>query len=87
MFKSNDGILLEDCLISFLLISTFLILMSSLLTDVYRIKNDLVTSSAKLNDLKSCLLVDCELSSGYNVRTNCAMIQVGHRQEEVCLEI
>lgn len=87
MLKSNDGIILEDCLISFILISTFLLLMTTYLQDVNSIKLEMVAANEQLNDLKTCMLSTCDLSSGQSVYSECSQITVGSRSKVVCVQI
>ncbi len=87
MFKSNEGIILEDCLISFILLSTFLLLMSSYLTEVYNLKRELQMAHEQINNLKLCALSSCEKSMGNNVTEVCESISIKKRNYELCIEI
>lgn len=87
MSKLNKGIILEDCLISFLLLSTYLLLMSALLSDVYRLNREIEQAHLQVNQLKSCGLNECELSTGNNVRSHCQVITIKSRSENVCIQI
>lgn len=87
MSKLNKGIILEDCLISFLLLSTYMILMTSYMLDVYNLKSEIDVASEQINTLKSCMLTDCELSRGNSVRQECKLIRVKTRSENVCVQI
>lgn len=87
MYKLNNGIILEDCLLSFLILSTYLLLMSALLADVYQLNQELNTAHQQVNQLKSCMLKECELSSGNSVRQRCQVIAIKARSENVCIQI
>lgn len=87
MSKLNDGIILEDCLISFMLLSTFLLLMSLYLADVYKLQADIVSATNQINSLKICMLNNCALSHGNNVREVCTTYVIKNNNKEVCIEI
>ncbi len=87
MLKSNDGIILEDCLISFILISTFLLLMATYLQDVNELKLEMVAANKQLNNLKTCMLSNCDLSTGQSVYSECEQIKVGSHSKVVCVQI
>ncbi len=83
----NKGIILEDCLISFLILSTFLLLMSQYMSEVYDLKQDIGTANQALNQLKLCIISECNLSSGANVREECQNFQIKKATKEICVWI
>lgn len=87
MHKLNKGIILEDCLISFLILSTFLVLMTGYMQGIYEIKNEIATGFRQTQQLKECMLVDCELSSGNNLRPICEEVKIKSKEKSVCIEI
>lgn len=87
MLKSDDGIILEDCLISFMLISTFLLLMALYLQDVNSLKNEISEANSQLFNLKTCMLSKCQLSTGQSVYSECEQVKVGSHSKVVCVQI
>lgn len=87
MRVSNSGIILEDCLISFLLLSTYIILVCTYMGNVYQLKQQVIEASLELNDLKACMFDECRLSTGNNVYQQCQPLHIKQRTEEVCVEI
>lgn len=87
MSKLNSGIILEDCLISFLILSTYLLLMSAYMLDVYQLKAEVSAASADVNELRVCMLGECELSHGNSVRASCKTLRIKSQRSEVCVQI
>lgn len=87
MSKLNKGIILEECLFSFLIISTYLLLMSNYMIAIYQLKQEIADSQEQINELKSCMLSECELSAGNSVRKHCQTITIKTRRENVCVQI
>lgn len=87
MQVSNDGIILEDCLISFLLLSTYIILVCTYMGSVYGLKQQIIEASLEVNNLKVCMFEECRLSTGNNVYQQCKQIHIKQRTEEVCVQI
>lgn len=87
MRKLNEGIILEDCLISFLIISVFLVLMTTYMEDIYSLKNEIKVDYQELTELKQCMLLSCDKSQGNNTRDICKNIAIKSRKGEVCVSI
>ncbi len=87
MFKLNDGIILEDVLISFLVLSTFLILMTLYLSQIYELKVEIKNANDKLMTLKACALATCDKSSGNNYSAHCEQIEIKGESDEVCIYV
>lgn len=87
MSMSNRAIILEDCLISFLLLSTYLLLVSGYLGAVYNLKSDLNQANSAVNELKVCMLADCQLSVGNNTHKQCVSLKIKSTTEEACVQI
>lgn len=87
MFKLNKGIILEDCLISFMLISTYLLLMSAYLGQVYQLQSQIKTGFDVVNEMKVCILGGCEPSQAKTVRTVCDSYLIKQSTKEICVEI
>lgn len=85
MLRSNDGIILEDCLISFMILSTFILFMSAYLTQVYELKQEIIRSQNQISELKECMLKNCALSDGNQTKQRCIYVEV--IGEEICVEI
>lgn len=84
---SDEGIILAECLISFLVLSSYLLLFSAIMVRVYSLKQDIFEASNNVIDLKSCMLYECALSSGNSVYEKCINIAIKGESKEVCIEI
>lgn len=84
---SSKAIILEDCLISFLLLSTYLILVSGYMGAVYNLKTEVNQANLEVNQLKACMVADCQLSVGNNTRSQCVTLRFKTTTEEVCVQI
>ncbi len=87
MFGSNKGIILEDALISFLVLSSFVILMCMYLTQLYNTKNELSQISNANEQLKMCMFNSCLLSIGNNVNEHCEQITYKNKNSEICIYV
>lgn len=83
----NKAIILEDCLISFLLLSSYLILVTGFLGAVYTLKVELNQANLEVNELKACMISECQLSEGNNIQSQCVAIKLKSTTEEVCVQI
>lgn len=87
MFKSNDGIILEDCLFSFIIISTYLLLMSGYLFQLYQLQTDIDQGFEVVSNLKVCILASCEPSLTSSLTTVCDSYQLKQTKKELCVEV
>lgn len=87
MSKLNKGIILEDCLISFLLISTYLLVMSIYLAQLYQLQSQIKTGFEVVNEMKVCILDGCQPSQPTTLRSVCESYVIKQSPKEVCVEI
>ncbi len=85
ILESNNGIILTDCLLSFIILSGFILILSMYLTLVYQIKSDIAIANESVNDLKVCILTNCTTS--HSVEKRCIYYDIKTNTRELCVGI
>lgn len=86
MLRLNKAIVLAESLVSFILLSTFLVLASNFMQNIYVIKNDISVANNKIIEMKKCILIDCKSSAGNDIKTKCQSMEIKNINKDVCIE-
>ncbi len=85
IFESNKGIILVDCLLSFLVLSTFILLLANYTTRIYELKQEIIAGNQVIDELKVCILTSCD--SSQEIEVKCVSYEIKKTNKELCVVI